>query len=726
MRNAMQMKVNMENCYGIGQLNHKFNFAETNIYLIYAQNGVFKTSFAKTLKCLIDGNVPKDEIFPDRHPKAEVFLCRENEEESLNRENSIVFDSYDESFSSKESISAFVASETLKRDYEAIMSGLEKRKKELIKNMKNDTYSSDCEKEILKIFSNQNFYEILSEHLDEIEKTTQEYSFKYHDLFDDKGKVWEFLKDNQELLDKYFNRHSELLSKSKLYKNTDNGVFGTHQVQELKKVLGDGRFFSANHQLLIADEKIGTNEEFETLIQQQLEEVLQDQDLKKIFEEIDKKIKNSELKKFKDAVHNDNTLLLKLKKYEDFRKEVIFSYLNKHFESVQGLANKYLEDKARIQEIIEEARKEQEDWKRIIATFNSRFFVPFRIEIANQEDLILRGTETAVFDFKFTDEDQEQKIQDKKLKEILSQGEKRALYILQIIFEIESRIKRGIKTLLVFDDIADSFDYRNKYAIIEYLNDLKESDLFNMIVMTHNFDFYRTLASRLSIKREYIKMADKNKRVIKIEEGKYLKDFVGYLLTQETNRAFITLIPFVRNIIQYKKTNNESNKSDYEILTKCLHIKHKDQQICEIQAYEVLEIFKKVLDYHQEIPKEISIFRMIDDEARKIIEEKKPDNIKLENKIVLSIATRLKAEEFMFGKLSENDDKDFKYNQTRRLFKKVKNELKEEEKEIIHRILILVSENIHINSFMYEPILDTSLEHLIKCYNDLEKVMCKF
>ena len=46
------------------------------------------------------------------------------------------------------------------------------------------------------------------------------------------------------------------------------------------------------------------------------------------------------------------------------------------------------------------------------------------------------------------------------------------------------------------DDIADSFDYKNKYAIIEYLNGLAQRPGIDLLVLTHNFDFYRTVANR--------------------------------------------------------------------------------------------------------------------------------------------------------------------------------------------------------------------------------------
>lgn len=87
------------------------------------------------------------------------------------------------------------------------------------------------------------------------------------------------------------------------------------------------------------------------------------------------------------------------------------------------------------------------------------------------------------------------------LLNVLSQGEKRALYILNIIFEIEARKELKQPSVLIIDDIADSFDYKNKYAIIEYLKEITTSNNFYQLILTHNFDFYRTTYGRLGIPR---------------------------------------------------------------------------------------------------------------------------------------------------------------------------------------------------------------------------------
>jgi ABC-type microcin C transport system duplicated ATPase subunit YejF len=99
------------------------------------------------------------------------------------------------------------------------------------------------------------------------------------------------------------------------------------------------------------------------------------------------------------------------------------------------------------------------------------------------------------------------------------------MYILNILFEINARRKQGQETLVISDDIADSFDYKNKYAIVEYLKDVSELDKFCCVFLTHNFDFHRTISSRLNIKRPYRLFAAKNGRDLALKKEKY-QDFL--------------------------------------------------------------------------------------------------------------------------------------------------------------------------------------------------------
>lgn len=111
-------------------------------------------------------------------------------------------------------------------------------------------------------------------------------------------------------------------------------------------------------------------------------------------------------------------------------------------------------------------------------------------------------------------------------------------------------------------------------------------------------------------------------------------------------------------------------------------------------------------------------------EADKITE----DDVSLENKIILSMAIRLKAEEFMISiiKKKGNKFKEASSNQTRDLVEKMKNYLDIHRDANIFRILdavnIVTPEQIHINSFMYEPLVDMDIIELLRLYEDVKSL----
>ncbi|GAA9700543.1 hypothetical protein VN0007_04040 [Helicobacter pylori] len=711
----MELKINIENCYGIGKIKDiSLDFSQAKSCLLYAQNGVFKTSFAKSLTDLINNKMPKDNFYPNRRSKIEI----EFNGEKILKENVAVFHSYDEEFSSEDSVTTFMAKSELKQRYDDILSELEKEKKALLKSLKS---GFNYEKEIETI-KNKNFYEILDNHLTEIENSEEHYSFKYHDIFDKSEKVKDFVNKNRDLIEQYFNKYKELLSLSKVFKHTEVGDFGTNHANDLKKALENDRFFKANHSLMIAEEEIKNYNKLSEIFEEEKNRILNNENLKNSFANIEKAINaNKELKAFKDSINKDNTLLTELLDYDSFRKKVLFSYLKQAIQNVRILVELYREKKPEIEEIIKQANKDQKEWESVIEIFNQRFLVPFKVKLQNQKDILL-NKDTAQFRFIFSDDNQDINVQKEDLQKHLSGGEKRALYILQILFEIEAR-KRSDKTqLLVFDDISDSFDYRNKHAIIEYLNDLQECGQFKLLVMTHNFDFYRTLASRLNIPREQIKMIRKNDaREIIFKNGGYLKSFIECIRNSKEDKNFFALIPFVRNLIEYTRPQADKD-NDYIKLTSCLHMK-KDTK--NIQIQDISKIFDSVFGTERKkkkIEKDNSklYHQAIYDIAEEIYNDKNCNHIELQNKIIFSIAIRLKAEEWMLNKL--NQEFKPKKNQTRELYDATKKELSDDEKRIIQKVLMITPENIHINSFMFEPILDTSLDHLYTCFEEVKNL----
>ncbi len=317
------------------------------------------------------------------------------------------------------------------------------------------------------------------------------------------------------------------------------------------------------------------------------------------------------------------------------------------------------------------------------------------------------------------------KKEQKELYDILSRGEKRAFIILQFLFEMEARKLADDYTLVIMDDIADSFDYHNKYAIIEYIKDLaEETDKFYLLILTHNYDFYRTIASRLSTAcpRNNIWMVNKKtNNEVELKKGEYTGNlFVNVLVKRnDEDRIFISMIPFVRNLIEYTKGQSSP---EYLKLTSCLHIKEDTRKITESDVINILKDYTLGEGIKRKVS-DSSIYDLIIGTADNIAQDSDLNPIDLENKIVLSIAIRLLAEEYMkkklveVGKKEEEDFATIRSNQTGKLTKMYKKNCQfDSNKNIIEKVNMMTPEHIHINSFMFEPLIDMSVSHLINLY----------
>ncbi|GAA7396731.1 hypothetical protein MM0347_06800 [Helicobacter pylori] len=145
----------------------------------------------------------------------------------------------------------------------------------------------------------------------------------------------------------------------------------------------------------------------------------------------------------------------------------------------------------------------------------------------------------------------------------------------------------------------------------------------------------------------------------------------------------------------------------------------------DIQIQDISKIFDSVFGTERKkkkIEEDNSklYFEKIYNTAEKIYNDKNHDHIELQNKIIFSIVIRLKSEEWMLNKL--NQEFESTNNQTRELYDAIKKELSDDEKRIIQKVLMITPENIHINSFMFEPILDISLDHLYTCFEEVKNL----
>lgn len=212
------LKIDLENCFGIGKFQYSFDFQgrNTNSFLIYAPNGTMKTSFARTLHtyALNDSkNKPKDKIYTDRESKYSILFDENVAEPSL----ILVVDTEDKTYDSSSKITSFLASRNLKSRYDGIFNELNSAKEPFITKLRNISRSTDCEKEILLTFNYTSFFEVLLSIENNVLSNKDEFTFKYNNIFDNKGSVKKFLDKNKNLLNDYFKRYTELIKKSSFF-----------------------------------------------------------------------------------------------------------------------------------------------------------------------------------------------------------------------------------------------------------------------------------------------------------------------------------------------------------------------------------------------------------------------------------------------------------------------------------------------------------------------------
>lgn len=728
-----KINVKLENCYGIKKLEDKFDFSNCHTFVIYAPNGVMKTSFANTFKDIANAKSPCDRIDDSLASIYEIQDCSQNTQ--IQSETICVIEPYNEkAFDSEGKVLTLLADEEVRKEYLDIYSELDKEKQSLIKTLKKVSKSNNCEAELFSTFSTEkeNIFDVLVKIADDARKFSEKYDFKYNVIFDPQGKVKDFLNENKDLFAQYFDKYNDLINHSDFFAKCGETVFGTTEAKSLSDSVKGNEFFSAGHDLNLKKYgSVGDNKRLNKIVDEEIQKIFSDKDLKAIFDKVEKKLNaNQTLTEFKKLIEKNPALVVKLVDYEQFRKDAWYSFLGQIINELDKLVALYKTKKTDIEAIIKKASEQQSKWEDAIQEFTDRFFnMPFTLSVENKSDAIL-NMQTPTISFKFKGKP----IDRKKMIEVLSQGEKRAFYILNVIFEVKSRQLSGAKTLFIIDDIADSFDYKNKYAIVEYLHDISREPNFYSIVMTHNFDLFRTLQSRVLADHKWTnsliaeKVSDEI-HLVNAGSRNITDPFSVWRKGVHNNEKYlIASIPFVRNLIEYKDSQN----NDYRLLTHSLHQKKTDtvnniKSTDDICISDLEPIFSNVLS----VPafafsdKSIKILDIIDNLIAGIINEPNSDSIVLEDKIILAIGSRLKAERYMWSKVTKQDD--ISGNQTGLLFQRYKDEFSSDPKHkdrirILENVNIMTPENIHLNSFMYEPILDMGIDELKHLYDEVGKL----
>lgn len=737
-----KLQMNLENCYGIKKLNETIDYSKNNVAIIYAPNGTMKSSLAKTFEAIRDDRQVEEKIYGLKS------LCNIYDEDNvaLSKEQIIVINPFDEN--AYEGQGLLMANESLRKAYLSIHDSIESKKESLYSKIKEKFgYSTRSNFDVKNTMLNdwgltsKEEYDCLIKikellHDPVMACSLHEDDLEYASLFNDK--VYSMMKTGKtgELIEEYESKYRELVDKS-LY--MQQGIIDHNNYGNISNVLNSNGFFVANNEVILKAKDGSTSitlkkqKELDDLIKKEKEQVLDSKEIKDLFEKINKAIsKNKDTQAFNNFLQTHQDIIVEYKDIDLFKKKVWV----KAFLYYEHLLNELIDDYNKAQKDLEKLRddaKEQvTDWKQALDLFKKRFFVPFSIEPSNQEDVIL-NMELPSFKYIFSDGRGEEEVTKDNLLNVLSTGERRAYYILNMIFQILVAKNQGKECFVVLDDISESFDYKNKYAIIEYISDISEykdtngEKLFKILLLTHNFDFYRTVSSRITkYVNSFIAFVDSDQ--IKLEKGQYTKNIFTYykniLVNKYSDNIMIASIPFVRNLIEYTEGNKNE---DYLTLTSVLHYKENTKQITLNQIQAIFNKYwcKKEPVIFAKGRENEKVYDVLMQESEKI---KDIEKLEIENKLILSMAIRLKGESYMQNKivadLPNGHDilKDIfsKKNQSAWLIKAYKKYINDGAMNTLEIVAMITPENIHLNSFMFEPILDMSLKHLYKIYNDVK------
>lgn len=729
------LQCKLSNCYGINTLDYKFNFKDsnTNVFAIYARNGLMKTSFAKTFKMLQNGKESeiKDEIFNE-----EGHIEITTEQGALDKTSIFVIKSFENSYESN-SISSLLVNEEIKTNIseliilqESFFKKLEKASGVKISRTLQGKIIYELELQLIEdlgltkdgLLLNLN---TVRELLDGLESDFE--NILYTDIFDDS--VLKKISNQvfQDSIEEFCVSYEEIY---KSFTFLDKGNFTLGKLKNINKALDSNHFFVKENKITLDGDYIVTNSND---LKGKIDEI--ESELKKVdaYTKIEKLLNDSKGIVLRDVIENNPHIIpyLKTDRLGFLKKQLWISYIKKHIEIFQELENKYnlLEDK------LGTVNLEDTQWSRALRIFEERFTLPYKMSIQNYKSTII-GSSIPKIEFTFKKNGKSVNLDRSRLDsiDVLSQGEKRALYLLNIIFDIENLKNTGREIVFIIDDIADSFDYKNKYAIIEYLYEIAQNNKFYLLIFSHNFDFYRTISSRLSLRgssRLHTNIED-DKIVLTQEKYQLKSPFIQWKKNPNLVNV-LALIPFVRNIIEYT-VKDYSKNNDYLFLTSLLHIKHETNNIIFINLLDIYNRYLNIETFESDIELEGKVCEALYKEA----DEVTTGDCDLEYKLLLAISIRHKAERFMINVLENRPEPitwsvrrsehsglfdefsnylDNTNNQTRELYNVVKPFVSKEIIEILDEVNIMTPENIHLNSFMYEPLLDMDIQELLNLYS---------
>lgn len=691
----------LENAYGINKLRVSINNnKKLNQNLIYSKNGTFKTSFSRTLYKLNNG---EDTEIKDRISNIPANIDIK------------ILDNGDEINDLKGKFLVFSREIYERKNFSNYGNELERltinnKEKDYIEELINDnslevrlSLESQLKQvgikydDVIGLFEDENkgYLDWLIDFLRYIEECPErdvsDVNFKKifqkpYNIIDDENfqtKVSDYLEvvENKlkvELFDDDFD-HNNCLD---FLKSVEKNSFLSKEKRRAISINGNDYYSLEELQHLFNDAIKKVSENPEVISKSQ--ELLKTMGTSQVANDLRKSLR-------------DNPSIIKQLSYG--RKEIIRSYLKNTNINYLYYIEILEKTKKEVEKILKDAQSKKSLFETAIDIYQKRFKPVFSITLENKAESML-GLEVPSIVFHHN-RNEKVVISEGELYDILSSGEKTTLNILKFIVEYE--VAKANKPFIVLDDIVETFDYANRYAFIEYINDLIKDDV-PVIVLTHNFEFYRTLSSRLKIVN-CVAISD-DKGVVEIQKNGNILRKIETIKQINNDNELVFAIPFCR---EARIILNENT----DLLTNCLHYKEETSKIKIGDIIDCLDLnLNFIVDKNQLY---IDYLLSVSDRIRNF------DTFDLVKKTVLSVACRV----FLEKKIVNNNFsliEDVTENQTNYLLNTFRNSLSDDTIDLLEQVQLSTPEFIHANAFMYEPLVDIEGKYLSEIYEKIKNL----
>ncbi|MEP5621101.1 MAG: phage infection protein, partial [Hyphomicrobiales bacterium] len=127
--------ITLANCYGIRSLEATFDFTKKEANIVYAPNGMMKTSFANTFRDYSNDIESRDRIYSDREPLREI---KDENGKDIPAEEIFVIEPYLSDYESTR-ISTLLVNKELKDEYDKILKGIDAKQRDLTALLKSSS-----------------------------------------------------------------------------------------------------------------------------------------------------------------------------------------------------------------------------------------------------------------------------------------------------------------------------------------------------------------------------------------------------------------------------------------------------------------------------------------------------------------------------------------------------------------------------------------------------------